>query len=51
MVDFLTQTFNDLADFAAWVMGRRPLTTEAAVAFGIWFVWSVLWVTLLNVGP
>lgn len=47
MVDFLADYFNDLADFAAWVMGRRPLTAEAAVAFGIWFVLSALWAILL----
>ena len=38
MADFLSDYFNHLADAAAWVLGRKPLTTEAALAFGIWTV-------------
>lgn len=38
MADFLSDYFNHLADAAAWVLGRKPLTLEAALAFGIWTV-------------
>lgn len=37
MADFLSDDFNHLADAAAWMQGRKPLTAEAALAFGIWF--------------
>lgn len=37
MVDFLSDYFNHLADAAAWMLGRKPLTLEAALAFGLWF--------------
>ncbi len=38
MADFLSDYFNHLADAAAWALGRKPLTPEAALAFGIWTV-------------
>ena len=37
MADLLSKYFDHLADAAAWMLGRKPLTLEAALAFGLWF--------------
>lgn len=37
MEKLLSDYFNHLADAAAWMLGRKPLTLEAALAFGLWF--------------